>query len=163
MNYLLVVIGTLLFVLSVALILIGSFYRKRTCSEAGTEFTRSGRDRYTFIPMRFQFDVEVKGEIYVTKGELQFSLENYFAWNPYETVRQMSPAHFLWSGNGKQNFKRKLKAGDYMFVLKTKAEEVKAKLEYSVTYYIPKLKQLVDLGLAFVEVSVPLLVTGLII
>jgi hypothetical protein len=41
--------------------------------------------------------------------------------------------------------------------------DIEGKLEYSVTYYIPRLKQLVDLGLEFVEVSVPLLVTGLVL
>ena len=74
MNELLVIIGMLLFALSVALILIGSFYRKRIRSDTGLEFMRSDVERFAFIPMRFQFDVEVEGEISVTKGELELSL-----------------------------------------------------------------------------------------
>jgi hypothetical protein len=163
MNGLLIVIGASLFALSVALILTGSFYSKKTVSESATKYKKVGRGRYAVIPLRLQFDSEVQGEISVTTGELQFSIEDFFGWIPQTPIEWVSPAYVRWSGHGKHNFKGTFNAGDYMFMIKTKAEEVDAKIEYTVTYYIPKLKRLVDLGLAFVEVSVPLLVTGLVL
>lgn len=156
-------IGASLFALSISLILIGSFYNKKTVSKSATRFKKSGQNNYAIIPMRLQFDSEVKGEISVTTGELQFSIEDFFGWIPQTPIEWLGEAYFRWSGNGRHNFKGKMNAGDYMFMLKTKSEKVEAKLEYSVTYFVPKLKQLVDLGLAFVEVSVPLLVTGLVL
>jgi hypothetical protein len=163
MNCLLVVIGASLFILSIVLILIGSFYRKKTVSKSETEYQNLGRGKYAFIPLRLQFDSEIKGEITVSKGELQFTIEDFFGWIPQTPIGWIAGAYDRWSGNGKHEFTGKCIEGDYMFMLKTKAEEVEAKLEYSVTYYIPKLKRLVDLGLAFVEVSVPLLVTGIVL
>jgi hypothetical protein len=163
MNCLLVVIGAFLFVLSIALILIGSFYRKKTVSKSETIYRKLGRNNFAIIPLRMKFDSEVKGEITVKKGELQFSIENFFGWIPQTPIEWLGEAYFRWSGNGKQEFGGKLLVGDYMFMLKTKSDEVEAKIEYSVTYFIPKLKKLVNLGLAFVEVSVPLLVTGIVL
>jgi hypothetical protein len=164
MNYLLVIIGALLFALSITLILIGSFYRKKTVSKSSTEIKTPKGCKYSIIPLRLQFDSEIEGEITVSKGELQFTLEDFFGWIPVTPIQWKSGSYDRWSGNGKHQFKGKCNAGDYMFNLMSKSEGgIEGKLEYSVTYYIPRLNQLVDLGLAFVEVSVPLLVTGLVI
>lgn len=163
MNFLLVSIASFLFIVSIVLILSGSFYRKKTVSKSAKEYKKLGRNNYAVIPLRLQFDSEIKGEIAVSKGELQFSIEDFFGGIPQTPIEWVAGAYDRWSGNGKNEFKGNNKTGDYMFMLKTKAEEVEAKIEYSVAYYIPKLKGLVDLGLAFVEVSVPLLVTGLVL
>jgi hypothetical protein len=163
MNDLLVVIGGILCILSFVLILIGIFYKEKTISKSTTRFKKRGQNEYAILPLRFKFDGEIEGEISVSSGELQVSIEDFFGWIPKTPISWLGGAHFKWSGNGKKNFNGKMKAGDYMFMLKTKTENVDAEMNYSITFFIPKLKSLVDLGLAFVEVSVPLLVTGFVL
>lgn len=163
MNCLLVVIGTSLFILSIILILTGAFYRKKTSSESATEYHNLGHNEFTIIPLRLKSDSKIEGEINVSKGELQFTIEDFFGWIPQTPIRWKAGAYDTWKGNGNHKFKLNIKAGDYMFMLKAKPNEIEAKIEWSLTYYVPKLKRLVDLGLAFVEVSVPLLVTGIVL
>jgi hypothetical protein len=158
-------IGTCLFALSCFLISVGSFYSKKRTAESGTkpEFYDSNR---ACFPFRLQYEAKIEGELSVTLGEVDFSLEDFFGWVPYTTYSWLSSSYVVWKGqHARRRFERKLKAGDYIFQFskKSKDVEVKAELSYKVTYYIHSLKRLVDLGLAFVEVSVPLLVTGLVV
>ena len=162
MNALLIIIGASLFGLSVVLILLGSFYSKKNPTEFSAAY-KTVPNVYSVIPFRLQFDSEVNGEISVTTGELEWSLEDYFGWIPKSPLKWINPAYDRWEGHGEHKFRASLKAGDYTFTLKTKAQSVEAKLKWTITDYIYYLKRLVDLGLVFVEVSVPLLVTGLVI
>ena len=118
---------------------------------------------YAFLPLRLQYDSKIEGEISVTTGELQFSLEDFFGWIPPTQFTWLSPSYERWEGHGNHRFQGTLNLGDYVFMFKKKSENVSAEMNCEVTYFIPQLRRLVDLGLAFVEVSVPLLVTGLVL
>ena len=163
MNPLLILIGVSLFALSCILILTGSFYRKKTVSKSSTK-PKFSDGVHAFIPLRLPYDSKIEGVISVAMGELYFSLENFFGWIPPAQFTWLSPSYESWKGHGKYQFQRKLNFGDYVFMFRKESEqEVSAEIHYEVTYFIPQLRRLVDLGLAFVEVSVPLLVTGLVL
>ena len=87
----------------------------------------------------------------------------FSGWIPQTAIEWICAYHDHWKGNGEHDFEVKVKAGDYAFTFFSESEKIVSKIEYSITYYIPKLKGLVPLGLAFIEVSVPLLVTGLVL
>jgi hypothetical protein len=162
MNVPLMVIGLVLVVLSFCLILVGSFYSKKTVSKSSTK-PKFGRCEYAFLTLRLQYDSRIEGVISVSLGELSFALEDFFGWIPSTEFAWVSGKYARWEGHGEGKFQGSLNSGDYVFVFRRKSEKVDAELKYQVTYYIHKLKSLVDLGLAFVEVSVPLLVTGLVL
>ena len=50
-----------------------------------------------------------------------------------------------------------------VFVLACRSPPTRASFEWRITHYIKPLERLKDLGLVFVEISLPLLVTGLVI
>ncbi len=113
--------------------------------------------------MRLKYDAEVTGEISVSEGEVQFSLEDYFGWIPQSPIQWIGEKYDSWSVHGNHDFQGILKSGDYRFMWVTKAEKVDVQLKYKVIYHIPSFEKLVNVGLALIEVSLPLLVTGIVL
>jgi len=100
----------------------------------------------------------------VRDGELEFSLQDYFGWVPQPPIDWvMFPSRKFWRGHGDHRFEIDLASGDYVFVLVSGPPPTRAYFDWRITHYVKPLNQLKDLGLVFIEVSVPLLVTGIVI
>jgi hypothetical protein len=164
MNYLLILIGTTLFGLSIILLLGSSFTRKEINREEGVQTYKKKKGECILVPFRLPYNSKVWGNLRVREGELEFSLQDYFGWVPQSPIDWvLVPSHKLWIGHGDHCFEINLASGEYVFVLVSKVSPTRAYFNWRITYYIKPLKQLKDLGLVFIEVSVPLLVTGIVI
>jgi hypothetical protein len=164
-EYLLIIIGITLLSLSVILLLIGSFHtRKETKGQQRVETYKKEKGELLLIPFRLPCDSKIKGDLFVRTGEIEISLQDYFGWLPQPPIDWVTiPSHKLWVGHGQHFFEVDLTSGDYAFLLGSVTPKTRATFDWRITHYIKPLEQLKDLGLVFIEISVPLLVTGIVI
>jgi len=164
MNYALILIGTTLCGLSVFLLLSSFYTRKEVKRKEGTQTYTKEEGKCILIPFRLPFNSKIEGNLRVREGKLEFSVQDYFGWIPQPPIDWvMVPSHFFGVVQGNQRFEINLASGDYVFVLTCGSPPTRANFGWQITHYIKPLERLKDLGLVFIEVSVPLLVTGLVI
>lgn len=56
-----------------------------------------------------------------------------------------------------------LNPGDYMWLFRVISATAKCDLKLFVTYHIKTLRKLIDVGLALLEVAIPILITGFVV
>lgn len=168
----LIMIGGILVLVSVILILLGHYrtVKRRTTFPIGYLDSRPliGKFKASIIPLRLKYKTKMEGKIIPKSGTGAFDLavQDCFGWLPEAGIQWQLPSYKLLSNltaEGEKTFELFLGPGDYMLFFRTKSENAEADIELTITDYIKPLTKLIEVGLVFMQVATPILVTGLVI
>lgn len=125
-----------------------------------------GSRKTSVVPFRLRNHTRLEGKVIPARGTFNFSIHDCFGWTPETGMQWQFPAYMrlldLKRGDEKA-FELSLAPGDYTFFFNTKSKKAEANMKITMTEYLKPLAKLVDVGLALIQVAVPILITGFVI
>lgn len=166
----LISVGVILIGIALILILIGQYRTVKDPYSWSLPYLDKralrGLYNYSITPFTLKRYTRIDGKVIPINGPFDFFLHDYFGWIPPGQIQWLAPSYVrlvdLTAGN-EPTFEVFMQPGDYMFMFRTKTQNVEGEVELSFTEYIKSFSKLIDVGLALLQVAVPILVTGFVI